>query len=234
MADSISNKRPSESDQALEGEGPAKKQKTGAPTFSDVKSMVHLIVGPENYAETFTVHKEVVCHYSPFLAKAFDDVATYQKRSTNPRALKLLIQWLYSQNITVKQLEGEWKSNASNADEDEALVELWILAKDWEIPALQNKTLKAIDDIYKKCKLCPCLCIPAAFRATLPGSPLRQYLVSLYVRCNDPSRTFYSNDPSHSGLPRDFLPEVINYLGKKLQHAQEIHDVSDFFQQVEQ
>lgn len=110
------------------------------------------------------------------------------------------------------------------------MIELWLLARSWEIPALQNRVLQAIDGVSEKCKEFPVACLDPAYEVIRRGSQLRQYLVSLYIHCYDPSRFTY-NKPK---LPHGFLVDVIQYLGKNVTIAQRKHDVAKFFHPLEQ
>ncbi|KAF8851458.1 hypothetical protein BDZ45DRAFT_750650 [Acephala macrosclerotiorum] len=232
MAESTSKKRAGESGQSLEGERLEKKQKMGTLNISDPGSVVYLVANGDGDAATFIVPKEIACHYSPVLAKELvGDVTEWETAFTTGRALKLLVQWFYSQRITVRQLEGEWRYNRSHSDEDLTLVELWILARRLEIPALQDLVIMTMDDIYKKCDIFPVNCVSPAYEATVfePQSKLRGFLIALYVHCYPPDHVMWGDEE----LPREFLVDLVLYLGKRVNAAHRVYSISTFLYEVE-
>ncbi|KAE8446864.1 hypothetical protein EG329_011495 [Mollisiaceae sp. DMI_Dod_QoI] len=214
-----------QSDQSSESEIPKQEQKKGRPTFAHPELMVDLIAKMEDDNITLTVHKEVVCHYSPVLATFFANNPTksYTFNSTK-RALKLLVQWLYSQNLFVDRLHEDRVWLWCPGDEDLALIELWVMAEGLEIPNLQNLVIKVIDDIYQVCHYFPGGCIGSAYEATSRGSKLREYLVALYVKSSWLDCIIEEDEE----LPQEFLIELAQYLSNKLHDDQKAYDISEF------
>jgi hypothetical protein len=44
--------------------------------------VVTIIIGPEDSQETFVVHKDLICHYSPFFSNAFNSNFTESATKT--------------------------------------------------------------------------------------------------------------------------------------------------------
>src|SRR6185437_15763736 len=72
------------------------------------------------------------------------------------QAVRLLVQWLYSQSLSphLQQLKEDFGANISNeegrqicAQEDLALAQLWVLADMLQIPELQNHVMQMMQDI---------------------------------------------------------------------------------------
>ncbi|KAE8448301.1 hypothetical protein EG329_009545 [Mollisiaceae sp. DMI_Dod_QoI] len=63
-------------------------------------------------------------------------------------AFRLFVQWLYTQNFDLQQLQGRAEADALAPTavyvEDLSIVELWVLAEKLLIPTLQNKAIEAI------------------------------------------------------------------------------------------
>lgn len=171
-----------------------KKQKTELATFSDGKSLVIFIVGPDPNPTEFLIHKEVVCHHSDVLAAAFNSAfqegqtQTYRLEDTTERAFKLFMQWLYSQKFMLIRTGPDFESNIEEnpeaaASEDMSLVELWVLADKFGMPHLQNDALDAMDLIF--CNAGEWLRIPTyryIYENTAKDSPLRQYTLDLFIQ----------------------------------------------------
>ncbi|PVH85686.1 hypothetical protein DL98DRAFT_605275 [Cadophora sp. DSE1049] len=140
-----------------------KKQKTELARFSDGKSLVTFIVGPDPNPTEFLIHKEVVFQQSEVLAAAFNSgfkdgqTQTYRIEDTTVRAFRLFMQWLYSHNLTGLQVDPDYEYDENDDEEDEledaedmSLPELWVLADKFGMPCLQNAALEAIHSIMTK------------------------------------------------------------------------------------
>ncbi|KAE8451848.1 hypothetical protein EG329_002689 [Mollisiaceae sp. DMI_Dod_QoI] len=86
----------------------AKKPKLSKPNFSNPTDMVTLLIGNEEEPmEPFMVHREFACYYSPVLRAAFEGdsmegkAQSYRLDDISAGACRLLVAWLYSQNIDV-------------------------------------------------------------------------------------------------------------------------------------
>lgn len=211
-----------------------------ADVFSDGKSLVTFIVGPDPNPTEFLVHKEVVCQQSEVLAAAFNSgfkegqTQTYRLEDTTDRAFRLFMQWLYSRKFTLLQLrpdhhfdEKEAKTELELA-EDMSLVELWVLADKFRMSSLQNATLDAIDDVFSK----PFARFPTETyqylcRNTIKGSPLRQYMIAICAEQGLPS-LLHEDFEDH--FPRELLLELCGKLLEDRQdHPINEANVSEFF-----
>jgi len=98
-----------------------KKAKLRAPCFSAPNEMVTFLIGETGSEEPFKVHKEFACYYSPVLRAAFNSsflegqTQTYRLEDIGVNAFRLLVQWLYSQNMDV-HIESDLIRNDSVAD----------------------------------------------------------------------------------------------------------------------
>lgn len=151
-------------------------------------TFVTIVVGTLPNVEEFMVHKEVACFHSPVLDAAFNSrfiegqTYRYILEDTTPRAVRLLVQWLYSKNLELVQLRGYPSKQAivdaeSAQSEDMALAELWVLADKLCIPALGNLVL---DKIFLISKHQNTLAVPTyyyIFENTSETSGLRRYTI---------------------------------------------------------
>lgn len=109
-----------------------------APTLRRPPSIVTIIIGPENSQETFIVHKDLICHYSPFFSTAFNSTFTegLTKTMTLPDVdlnnFGLFVHWLYTQKIDL---------NTQNSDAVLPLAQLWTLAERFQAIKLQNSIM---------------------------------------------------------------------------------------------
>jgi hypothetical protein len=151
--------------------------------------MVTFIIGEEGSQETFLVHKEVACDSTPVFERAFNSVfiegqdQNYRITDTTRGAFQLLMQWMYSRDLELKQLDEAWIANPDNKyaadEEDHELVELWVLAEKYGIPALQNRVIEAMVDIGSITQCIPNGTFPYVYENTAKGSPLRRLCVAM-------------------------------------------------------
>ncbi|TVY35533.1 hypothetical protein LOCC1_G005521 [Lachnellula occidentalis] len=103
-------------------------------------------------SEAFAVHKEFACHHSPVFNAAFNgpfiegQTQVYKLEDTTPRAARLLVYWLYTQNVDLTL--PSYDESALKA-QGNALAELWVLADFLLIPRLQNAVLSAIVSVRR-------------------------------------------------------------------------------------
>ncbi|KAK0100233.1 hypothetical protein ONS95_008197 [Cadophora gregata] len=221
----------------------SKNKKTELPTFSDGKSLVTFIVGPDPNPTEFLIHKEIICHYSEVLATAFNSAfkegqtQTYRVEDTTERAFRLLMQWLYSQKLTLIQLqpdycfdEAEGAETELEDSEDMSLVEVWVIADKFGIPSLQNAALQAIQTIFEMSySLIPSHTFHYVFDNTSEVSPLRDYMVATCVQYAMPA---HLDNEFKGDFPRGLLLELSRIFLKGSEHCEpEELDVSKFFVQ---
>ncbi|KAL2068337.1 hypothetical protein VTL71DRAFT_16435 [Oculimacula yallundae] len=87
--------------------------------------MVTFIIGQGDNREEFHVHKEFVCHYSPVIEAGFagpfvkGKSQTYELDDVRPSVFRLLVMWVYSQEVDCTgRLAGEF-ADAFEGDDDE-------------------------------------------------------------------------------------------------------------------
>ncbi|CZR51135.1 uncharacterized protein PAC_01010 [Phialocephala subalpina] len=171
-----------------------KKARMDALTFSEPGSLVKLLVGQDNPPIELHIHKEVVCQRSPVFRAAFcgnfseAQSHTYPLRHIDESTAKLLMQWLYTQKLVVAQLKDDWTEDAKLADEeDRTLIDLWVLADELQMPALQNTTIKAIHDVGEKTEmLMSNTNKERILNKTADGSQLRLYISHYIASTREP------------------------------------------------
>lgn len=163
--------------------------------------------------ESFKVHKEIACFYSPVLKAAFESpfiegqTQTYILNNVTQEAVQLLVDWLYFQNIDLEQLD------TKPGDENtkiEAMVQLWVLADRLLIPTLQNLLIRELDKWHvKERKICD-----SAFNFLYENSasdcPLRLFFVHQVV-CSASYKIFLL---SPSRYPKQMLLEIVTLQQK--------------------
>lgn len=94
----------------------------------------------EGELKSFLIHKEVACK-SPVIAKFLEETLAqdlYHFQNSSERVVRLLVQYLYSQKLVLKQLRPDCDTEITNEsieEEDLALIKLWVLAEKLEIPS---------------------------------------------------------------------------------------------------
>ncbi|KUJ22609.1 uncharacterized protein LY89DRAFT_728731 [Mollisia scopiformis] len=136
-------------------------QRDESPDFTEPNAMVTLIAFDNGNEVRFTVHKANVWFYSPILNAALTGLFVEGQTQTykfsedfHPQTIKLLCQWLYKQELSIKQLKKDWANvkdplyvMEAYKKEDMALAELWVLADKLLMPQLKNKVVDYIRDI---------------------------------------------------------------------------------------
>ncbi|CZR58478.1 uncharacterized protein PAC_08370 [Phialocephala subalpina] len=188
---------------------PAKRARTEKPAPNLLKPTsivtVNVRKNEDDEYETFPVHSNYICHYSPFFKAAFQggfeeaDKQEMNLEDTNPLAFGIFVTWLYTQQIC-RDSEDVMKNDITWYS---ILIDLWILADTVLVPRLQNKILEEIDIHRTATKRIPRLLYHQIYNGTSAESPLRLYLIDYCV--NSPRET--AEVDSH---PPQLLVDIIN------------------------
>ena len=161
------------------------------------KEMVTLIAVESDDTKEFLVHKEFACHYSPTLNAAFNSTfiegqtQTYRLEKISEGAVRLLVQWLYTQKLDIVQLRNSYgepegdditeMNDEETKDEYLCLAQLWVLADQFLIPKLQNLVLRIFDEIRIELKILPVNCFSYVYENTSKDSKIRLYFLHHYA-----------------------------------------------------
>ncbi|KAN0103412.1 hypothetical protein V8E51_011725 [Hyaloscypha variabilis] len=172
------------------------------PEFKYPVELVTFIVSKDGVEETFPVHKEHACYYSPVLKAAFNSdfiegqTQTYRLEDTNPKIFSLLIQWFYTQNFKHRPLDGEnrivvrnrsiWDATGDTPPSDEInsmylnMVGLYILAECLIIPRLQNHIMRSLLEMAER-EAWSTVWMETTYEGTSAESPLRCFAVDMLL-----------------------------------------------------
>ncbi|TVY92543.1 hypothetical protein LAWI1_G001527 [Lachnellula willkommii] len=151
---------------------PAKKK---GPRFSKTQELVTFKIGKDDKIETFVVHKEFACHYSPVLKAAFNSdfiegqTQTYILEDIGEHGIEsftLFVEWLYTQKLDLLEelkdiVDGdkEYRNIPVNTQRTVAAqtkaAEVWILAEKLLVPSLQNLAIEQFERISFDIKRIP-------------------------------------------------------------------------------
>ncbi|KAL9045896.1 MAG: hypothetical protein Q9214_001145 [Letrouitia sp. 1 TL-2023] len=145
------------------------------------KTVIQVNVGHTDSAETFTIHKELVCHYSPFFRAALAGPWTEAETgivnlpSDIPNVFEAFQAWLYAQTL---ELDETQESDAT------FLMKLQVFGERMVVPDFQNAAMDALRLVKLNSKP-PALFKPSeieyAYENTSAGSPLRKLITDFYV-----------------------------------------------------
>jgi hypothetical protein len=131
---------------------------------------------------------------------------TYHLEDTSEDAVRLLVFWIYSQNLNLPLEEAEsWDFTR----EIQALCSLWVLADKLIIAALQNAVIEKINAISLRDSIIPTFCIQYIYQNTAVRSPLRQLMLT-YCAYSSFATSYYT-DNSHQ-FPKEMLLELTALL----------------------
>lgn len=165
--------------------------------------MVTVKVEQGGKKSTFTIHKNIICHYSRYFAAAFN--GGFQEGQTqevllkdvNPAIFTTFSHWLYSQQI----------DKTTNAMKD--FVDLWLLGSRLLAPTFQNCALKWFDEKRVLLNKWPrAVFYNRAWDNTLKGSPLWEYLAALGATGTTVGEGFYEK------IHKEVLVDMDMYMRK--------------------
>ena len=148
---------------------------------------------------------------------------TYHLEDTSEDAVRLLVFWLYSQNLYLPLEESEsWDYTRQM----QALCSLWVLADKLIIPALQDAVVEKIDVERRRENLFPTSCLCYVYQNTAVGSPLRKLMLT-YCAYGGFATSFYTDNPGQ--FPKEMLLELTVLLidGLPSGHAAKMSARSD-------
>lgn len=161
--------------------------------------------------QKFVLHRNFICHYSPFFDATFNGDFKEGKdqqldlEETDPKVFGIFVNWLYTQEIVAPD---EYPATSSH------LVRLWVLADRMLVPKLQDDALEEFDKLRVEHRLrLSGGTIQYIYDNTVDGSPLRRYVVALEA-------TGYKDMPEDfvdlpQFFPREMLVDMIKYLTKR-------------------
>ncbi|KAL2065906.1 hypothetical protein VTL71DRAFT_3576 [Oculimacula yallundae] len=154
-------------------------------------------------SQTFPVHKNHLCHYSPFFDAALN--GSFAEASTNtislsavkPEVFRMFVNWVYTQALVAAAIP--------------SALEVYFLADRLLIPSLQNAAIDLIETIRVKTDKyrLPSEIFPLVYAKTRVGSLLRKYVVM--VSSSLGVGPFQDTD----NYPKEMLVDIINYIGKR-------------------
>ncbi|CAG8972088.1 hypothetical protein HYALB_00004954 [Hymenoscyphus albidus] len=107
---------------------------------SETEAMVTVKVSMGEDSQSFIIHKNFTCYYSPYFGVAFNsgfiesETHTCHMEDVSPGAFALFVEWIYTQQIPCDERLHYRKAT-------ENLVGLWLLADRCLVPKLQNQAL---------------------------------------------------------------------------------------------
>ncbi|KAL9586211.1 MAG: hypothetical protein Q9203_003942 [Teloschistes exilis] len=185
---------------------------TRPPTKDLQKSSVVTIkVGIEPHQHEFTIHTDLLCYYSPFFKKAINSGFAEGKTGVinlpddEFEVFEIFQNWLYRDNLELTQVE---------ASKMTLLLGLWVFGDKLQVPGFQNAAIEALRDrTVGSPRICRLKDILFAFGNTSPASPLRQFIVDLYVwegTIGESIEKFL-----REGYPHDFIVSVVQGYTKQ-------------------
>ncbi|KAL3457297.1 hypothetical protein BJX64DRAFT_20384 [Aspergillus heterothallicus] len=157
----------------------------------------------------FDVHVELLCDKSPFFNNLYRDrtVSTIPEvpislPDADPDVFAEIISWMY---------QGQLNNELSYQSRLTFLFELWVLAEKFEIPALQNQVItfcKTRVETKTNTALPTIQTIEYAYTKTKPFSPLRRFLVDVWIWRG----TAVAFAKRKDDLPRAFVEDLCEAL----------------------
>ncbi|KAE9381302.1 hypothetical protein N431DRAFT_457903 [Stipitochalara longipes BDJ] len=107
------------------------------PSFFSPSQMVTFVIGIGEGKETFVVHKEHACKYSPVLEKAFN--SRFKEGQTKSQ---------YHNGMTTEEKQEHYEICGPQTD---IQIQLWVLAEKLLVPRLQNELMDVFGLVSTTC-----------------------------------------------------------------------------------
>ena len=153
--------------------------------------------------QSFKIHKNFICYYSPFFDAAFNG-ESIKGESQGPElddtpheVFGIFVNWLYMQKIKIKS-DCEWSTRCI------LLMNVWLLADRVMVPRLQNEALVLLGDARRRDREFPPSQYQRIYRNTTQDSPLRACIVKMWPDLTISNSELY---------PRELLIDLVNRLG---------------------
>ncbi len=163
------------------------------------------------------VHKDFACVYSPVLKAALNNtdsvesqIKTYHFENISEKVLRLLIYWIYCQDLDIidlKPMRDAFKV-VTKLEENMHLAKLWILADQLLIPRLQNDAMEKIEHMSHVSGLIATNCFKFVYQNTDGESALRKLYV--HQSATQLDKSFVKDYPYI--FPKDMLIDIIEFL----------------------
>lgn len=207
-----SNKRKNTSDSQEASAGERARNDKPPPTLVKSSTIVTVNVRKDDKQDykAFPIHKNYICHYSPYFEAAFNgrfiegETQEMDIDEVEPRIFGIFVTWLYSQTI---------KDEDGNIPAPEKIVRLWIFADRILCPRLQNQAIVALDAARIQYGPFTYAVPKLVYDGTPTGSPLRQYLVDYSVSNTNP---LGKTDPLPNQLLLDMLIATRSLLRQRM------------------
>jgi hypothetical protein len=139
------------------------------------------------YFKSFHVHKALVCGRSSYFKKAFTssfkeaEEGVIEFKYLQIPTFKIFMLWLYNQNIW------DWEGEEHNHPAAFDIIDLYIFADMFQIPALKNDAIKLLENqIMHTGQGVPLQHLNYVWANTAGGSPLRRFLADMCARTLSP------------------------------------------------
>ncbi|KAN0122829.1 hypothetical protein V8E51_001155 [Hyaloscypha variabilis] len=173
------------------------------PNLLDPQPIVEVhVTSPEGQTQSFRIHKNFICYYSPFFDAAFNGKSIEGKSQgpelddTPHEVFGIFVNWLYMQKIEIKS-DCEWDIGCI------LLMNVWLLADRVMVPRLQNEALLLLERAGRDREFPPSQ-YRRIYRNTTQDSPLRACIVKMWPDLTISNSELY---------PRELLVDLVNRLG---------------------
>ncbi|KAI4228994.1 MAG: hypothetical protein L6R36_001231 [Xanthoria steineri] len=159
-----------------------------------LRTVVVINVGTEDNRETFSTHRELLSFYSPYFRAMMN--GSWEEAKTNiinltadePHIYEIFQNWLYGIDLDL---------DPPQARDISLMLRLWIFGDKVQVPGFQNAAIEGLRFATNEPpRVVRRSDVAAAFENSGEGSPLRKFIVDLYVW-----------EGSLPGLMRKFLDE---------------------------
>jgi len=163
--------------------------------------------------QSFRIHKNFICYYSPFFDAAFNGKSIEGKiqgpelDDTPHEVFGIFVNWLYMQKIEIKS-DCEWAIRCI------LLMNVWLLADRVMVPRLQNEALALLERAGREGREFPPSQYQRIYRNTTKDSPLRACIVKMWPDLTISNSELY---------PRELLVDLVNRLGPMKRKSEEAY-----------
>jgi hypothetical protein len=179
------------------------------------RQVATIYAGPKGNKNTpsWKVHTVFLSHHSSVISGIFKEQAMQKQDhvlcwpADGYDNIALFVQWVYTGQLATPDVG---KANEFNTISK--YVGLWLMAKDLEVPSLQNQSLYLIHHISKRFSTVATEEFPRIWKKTSPGSPLRSYFLELCCQLN---ATFFTSSGCEKFSKEMLVEMMATMVGQK-------------------
>lgn len=145
--------------------------------------VIQLSVGSDTAPEKFSIHKDLLCHYSSFFKAETMGKSEISLPDDDPAVFECLVQWLYTGSYAYPKNEDQLKAAITRTPSEK----VWVFAAKHSMPGLMNDAMDQLVRLYdprRGAKPFEAHLVRYVYEHTTPSSKLRQFYIAAMTKAD--------------------------------------------------